>query len=101
MIRSIFIAGALELAAILPAIPAQAASLTRTFVSSAGSDSNPCTITQPCATFAQAYSLTAAQGISSPARPMRAMFFILKSCSSDRSRISSRRNIPHARDERG
>jgi hypothetical protein len=53
-------------AAFLPAIPAQAtqaASLTRTFVSSAGNDSNPCTITQPCATFAQAYSLTAAQGI--------------------------------------
>jgi hypothetical protein len=44
------------------ALPAQA-SLTRTFVSSAGSDSNPCTITQPCATFAHAYSLTAASGI--------------------------------------
>jgi hypothetical protein len=43
-------------------LPAQA-SLTRTFVSSAGSDSNPCTITQPCATFAHAYSLTAAGGI--------------------------------------
>jgi hypothetical protein len=44
------------------ALPAQA-SLTRTFVSAAGSDSNPCTITQPCATFAHAYSLTAANGI--------------------------------------
>jgi hypothetical protein len=44
------------------ALPAQA-SLTRTFVSAAGSDSNPCTITQPCATFAHAYSLTAASGI--------------------------------------
>src|ERR1700681_1038992 len=44
------------------ALPAQA-SLTRTFVSSAGSDANPCTITQPCATFAHAYSLTAASGI--------------------------------------
>src|SRR5580693_7793642 len=44
------------------ALPAQA-SLTRTFVSSAGSDSNPCTITQPCASFAHAYSLTAANGI--------------------------------------
>jgi hypothetical protein len=44
------------------ALPAQA-SLTRTFVSSAGSDSNPCTITQPCASFAHAYSLTAAGGI--------------------------------------
>jgi hypothetical protein len=54
---------AAALAAILPAIPAQAASLTRTFVSSAGSDSNPCTITQPCATFAVAYAATAANGI--------------------------------------
>jgi hypothetical protein len=44
------------------ALPAQA-TLTRTFVSAAGSDSNPCTITQPCATFAHAYSLTAASGI--------------------------------------
>jgi hypothetical protein len=42
-------------------LPAHA--LTRTFVSSAGSDSNPCTITQPCQTFAHAYSLTAANGI--------------------------------------
>jgi hypothetical protein len=44
------------------ALPAQA-SLTRTFVSAAGMDSNPCTITQPCATFAHAYSVTAASGI--------------------------------------
>ena len=43
-------------------LPAQA-SLTRTFVSSAGSDANPCTIPQPCATFAHAYSVTAAGGI--------------------------------------
>lgn len=43
------------------ALPAQA--LTRTFVSSAGNDSNPCTITQPCASFAQAYSVTATNGI--------------------------------------
>src|SRR5580704_6247422 len=46
------------------ALPAQATgSLTRTFVSSAGHDSNPCTITQPCATFAVAYAATAANGI--------------------------------------
>lgn len=63
MTRSIFIAGALALAAVLPAIPAQATLLTRTFVSSAGSNSNPCTITQPCASFATAYSLTAPSGI--------------------------------------
>jgi hypothetical protein len=51
-------------AALILSFPAQAAgSLTRTFVSSAGSDSNPCTITQPCATFAHAYIVTAASGI--------------------------------------
>jgi hypothetical protein len=44
------------------ALPAQATS-TRTFVSAAGVDSNPCTITQPCASFAHAYSVTAASGI--------------------------------------
>jgi hypothetical protein len=63
MTRTIFIAGALALAAVLPAIPAQAALLTRTFVSSAGKDSNPCTITLPCASFAVAYAATAANGI--------------------------------------
>jgi hypothetical protein len=63
MTRKTFIAAAFALATVLPAIPAQAASLTRTFVSSAGMDTNPCTITQPCATFARAYSLTAASGI--------------------------------------
>ena len=57
------IAAALALAAVLPAIPAQATSLTRTFVSSAGHDLNPCTITQPCATFAVTYAATAANGI--------------------------------------
>jgi hypothetical protein len=45
------------------ALPAHAAGLTRTFVSAAGSDSNPCTITAPCASFAHAYSVTAANGI--------------------------------------
>jgi hypothetical protein len=43
-------------------LPAQA-QLTRTFVSAAGNDSNPCTITQPCQSFAHAYSLTVANGI--------------------------------------
>jgi Divergent InlB B-repeat domain/FG-GAP repeat len=37
--------------------------LTRTFVSSTGVDSNPCTVTEPCATFAHAYTLTGADGI--------------------------------------
>ena len=54
---------AAALAAVLPAVPAQATPLTRTFVSSAGSDSNPCSITLPCATFAHAYGLTLSNGI--------------------------------------
>jgi hypothetical protein len=45
------------------ALPAQAAGLTRTYVSQAGSDSNPCTSTQPCRHFANAYAGTAANGI--------------------------------------
>jgi hypothetical protein len=46
-------------------LPAQAqnGSLTRSFVSSSGVDSNPCTVTQPCATFAQAYTKVGANGI--------------------------------------
>src|SRR6202034_4353266 len=54
----------LSTTAIVASAPAQAAgSLTRTFVSSAGVDSNPCTITQPCATFAAAYNAVEANGI--------------------------------------
>jgi hypothetical protein len=37
--------------------------LTRTFVSSTGVDSNPCTTAQPCATFAAAYAAVASNGI--------------------------------------
>jgi hypothetical protein len=37
--------------------------LTRTFVSSSGVDDNPCTLAQPCATFARAYTVTAQKGI--------------------------------------
>jgi hypothetical protein len=45
--------------------PAQAqnGSLTRSFVSSAGSDSNACTITAPCQSFAEAYTKIGANGI--------------------------------------
>ncbi len=44
--------------------PARATgSLTRTFVSSSGVDTNPCTIAQPCATFAAAYAAVQANGI--------------------------------------
>jgi hypothetical protein len=37
--------------------------LTRTFVSSTGVDTNPCTTAAPCATFAAAYAAVAANGI--------------------------------------
>src|SRR5262249_33809629 len=50
-------------------LPAHAAQLTRTFVSSAGNDGSPCTIAQPCATFAHAYSLTAPNGIVTAVDP--------------------------------
>jgi len=35
---------------------------TRVFVSTAGSDSNPCTVSSPCRTFAQAYTAVATNG---------------------------------------
>jgi hypothetical protein len=44
-----------------PAVPAQAQSI-RTFVSVAGSDGNPCSITQPCRHFSAAVAVTAAGG---------------------------------------
>jgi Right handed beta helix region len=44
-------------------VQAQSGSLTRSFVSSSGVDTNPCTITQPCASFAQAYTKVGANGI--------------------------------------
>jgi hypothetical protein len=61
----IIIAAAFALAVTLPAASAQAqnGTLTRSFVSSTGIDSNPCTIAQPCATFAQAYTKVGANGI--------------------------------------
>jgi hypothetical protein len=37
--------------------------LTRTFVSSSGVDSNPCTVTAPCATFAAAFNAVQSDGI--------------------------------------
>src|SRR3984957_10385518 len=54
----------LSATAIVASAQAQAAgTLTRTFVSSAGVDTNPCTVAQPCATFAVAYAAVAANGI--------------------------------------
>ena len=51
--------------AIIANTPTQAQNglLTRSFVSSAGVDSNACTITAPCASFAQAYTKISANGI--------------------------------------
>ena len=51
--------------AIVTSAPAQAqnGTLTRSFVSSAGLDTNACTITAPCASFATAYTKIAANGI--------------------------------------
>ena len=55
----------LSAVAIVASAPAQAqnGSLTRSFVSSAGVDTNACTIAAPCATFAQAYTKVGANGI--------------------------------------
>jgi hypothetical protein len=55
----------LSAAAIVANAPAQAqnGSLTRSFVSSSGSDTNPCTIAQPCQSFAVAYTKISANGI--------------------------------------
>src|SRR6266852_4489055 len=61
MTRTIFIVAALALAATLPAVPAQAQAI-RTFVSVAGSDSNPCSLAQPCRHFSAAVAATAAGG---------------------------------------
>jgi hypothetical protein len=51
--------------AIVASVPAHAqnGTLTRSFVSSTGVDTNACTITAPCASFAQAYTKVSANGI--------------------------------------
>jgi nitrous oxidase accessory protein NosD len=50
---------------IVASAPAQAqnGTLTRSFVSSSGVDTNSCMITAPCATFAEAYTKVGANGI--------------------------------------
>ena len=55
------IAAALALAAVLPAISAHAQA-PRTFVSAAGSDSNPCSFAAPCRHFQAAVNATSAGG---------------------------------------
>src|SRR3984893_10856425 len=52
----------LALMLIVSAAGSASAQATRTWVSGVGSDSNPCSRTAPCATFAGAYSKTAASG---------------------------------------
>jgi Periplasmic copper-binding protein (NosD) len=61
MTRSLFIAAALALAVTLPAVQAQAQA-PRTFVSAAGSDSNPCSFALPCRHFQAAVDATSAGG---------------------------------------
>src|SRR5258708_27395691 len=58
---TIVITPGLALAATLPAVPAQAQSI-RTFVSTAGSDSNPCSLASPCRHFSAAVAATAVGG---------------------------------------
>ena len=59
--HTIVIAAALALAVTLPAVSAQAQS-PRTFVSAAGSDSNPCSFTAPCRHFQAAVNATTVGG---------------------------------------
>jgi hypothetical protein len=61
MTRTIFIAAGLALAAALPAPDAQAQA-PRTFVSAAGSDSNPCSFAAPCRHFQAAVTATSVGG---------------------------------------
>jgi hypothetical protein len=61
MSRSAFIAAALAFAVTLPAVSAQAQA-PRTFVSAAGSDSNPCSFAAPCRHFQAAVNATSAGG---------------------------------------
>jgi hypothetical protein len=59
--KCIVFAAALALAATLPAVQAQAQS-PRTFVSAAGSDTNPCSFAAPCRHFQAAVNATSAGG---------------------------------------
>jgi hypothetical protein len=61
MTCTIFIAAALALAVTLPAVSAQAQA-PRTFVSAAGSDSNPCSFAAPCRHFQAAVNATTLGG---------------------------------------
>src|ERR1700722_12060832 len=58
----ITLAIAAVLAVTLPAVSAQARGAIRTYVSITGSDSNPCSLTQPCRHFQAAVNATSAGG---------------------------------------
>jgi hypothetical protein len=62
MTRTIFIAAALALAVTLLAVPANAQTAIRTYVSLSGNDTNPCSLTAPCRHFQAAVNATAAGG---------------------------------------
>jgi hypothetical protein len=53
---------AVLLALIVTALASMPAEAQRVFVSGLGSDSNPCTVNQPCRTFQQAYNTVPANG---------------------------------------
>jgi hypothetical protein len=59
---TIVMATGLALAVTLPAVSAQAQGVIRTFVSTTGSDSNPCSITSPCRHFSAAVAATSVGG---------------------------------------
>jgi hypothetical protein len=61
LVRRSFVAGALAFV-VLATAPAGFGQATRTWVSGVGSDSNPCSRTAPCKTFAGAFSQTAPGG---------------------------------------
>jgi hypothetical protein len=64
ILHRVVLSPALAIALLALSLPAQAqGSLTRTFVSSTGNDTNPCTTAAPCATFARAYSQVQTSGI--------------------------------------
>jgi hypothetical protein len=59
---TIVIAAALALAATLLAVPANAQTAIRTYVSITGNDTNPCSLTAPCRHFQAAVNLTSLGG---------------------------------------
>src|ERR1700728_3231297 len=61
--RRVAVMFAFSIGALGLSLPVHAAGLTRTFVSSTGVDTNPCTTAAPCATFAKAYTAVAPSGI--------------------------------------